>query len=149
MRLLVSAFILVASGLFCASCRSTHDQGSTLTPEEGYDRLVEARCFALGPVGASADTSAGELGFLAVLRSRNPPAVFRLVLSRGTEEGKLYGLCGIRATDRTSFASYAVMLARTNAEVRTLSGCIGGHERAADVVNRIAAGVYDQYFTKR
>jgi hypothetical protein len=100
-------------------------------------------------VGASADTSAGELAFRSILRSRDPQQVFGLVLSRGTEEGKLYALCGIRATDRASFARYAAIVASTNAEVRTLSGCIGSHEPAADVVGRIAAGVYDQYLREK
>jgi hypothetical protein len=85
----------------------------------------------------------------ASLAQNDPQQVFGLVLSRGTEEGKLYALCGIRATDRASFARYAAIVASTNAEVRTLSGCIGSHEPAADVVGRIAAGVYDQYLREK
>jgi hypothetical protein len=94
-----------------------------------------ARRFALGGVGVAADTSTGEFAFRAALRSRNPRVVFGLVLSPGaqaTEEGKLYALCGIRATDRASFGRYAAIVTSTNAEVITQSGCIVGRERAAD-----------------
>src|SRR5882762_10295797 len=63
---------LLLVGFCCASCRSTSDPKATWTPGEGYECLTAVRCFAFGPVGMDADTSAGECGFRAVLRSRNP-----------------------------------------------------------------------------
>jgi hypothetical protein len=119
---------------------------------EGYEYLIVARRFALGGVGIDGRTSTGEFAFRAVLRSRSAPEIFRLVLSPGaqaTEEGKLYALCGIRAKDRAAFDGYAAILLSTNAEVATQSGCIAGHQKAADVVKRIADGAYDSRFTKR
>ena len=111
-----------------------------------------ARRFALSGVGFAGNTSTGEFAFRAVLRSRSAPEVFRLVFSPGaqaTEEGKLYALCGIRATDRSDFDSYAAILVGTNAEVTVQSGCIVYEERAAEVVKRIRDGAYDSHFTKR
>ena len=111
-----------------------------------------ARRFALGGVGIDGRTSTGEFAFRAVLRSRSAPEIFGLVLSPGaqaTEEGRLYALCGIRATDRSAFDTYANIMLSTNAEVATQSGCIAGHQRAADVVKRIADGAYDSHFSKR
>ena len=105
-----------------------------------------ARRFALGGVGASGDISTGEFAFRAVLRSRSAPELFKLVFSPGaqaTEEGKLYALCGIRATERAAFDQYAAALVSTNAEVTIQAGCSVGHRKAADVVKRIADGVYD------
>jgi hypothetical protein len=58
-------------------------------------------------------------------------------------------LCGIRATDRSDFDSYAAILVGTNAEVTVQSGCIVYEERAAEVVKRIRDGAYDSHFTKR
>jgi hypothetical protein len=152
MRSIISVFVLLVTALCCVSCRTTRDPRETWTPGEGYEYLIVARHFELGGVGVAADTSTGEFAFRAALRSRNPKVVFGLILSPGaqaTEEGKLYALCGVRATDRASFDRYAAIVAGTNAEVTTMSGCIVGHERAADVVKRIAAGDYDQYFTKK
>ena len=152
MRSIVPALILLFAGVCCISCRTTHDPRATWTPGEGYEYLIVARRFALGGVGPVAQTSTGEFAFRAVLRSRSAPDVFRLIFSPGaqaTEEGKLYALCGIRATDRAEFDQYAAMLMGTNAEVTTQSGCSVGHERAANVVKRIADGVYDSDFSKR
>ncbi len=151
MRSTIPAILLMLVGCCCVSCRSTRNPIATWTPREGSEYLIVARRFALGGVGVGAETSTGEYAFRAALRSRNPQVVFGLILSPGaqaTEEGKLYALCGVRATDRASFDRYAAMVVSTNAEVVTQSGCIVGHERAAEVVKRIAAGEYDQYFTK-
>jgi hypothetical protein len=152
MRSIVPVFILLLAEFCCVSCRTTHDPRATWTPGEGYEYLIVARRFALGGVGAVGQTSTGEYAFRAVLRSRSAPDVFRLVFSPGaqaTEEGKLYALCGIRATDRSAFDSYAAILLSTNAEVTTQRGCSVGGEKVADVVKQISDGVYDSYFSKR
>lgn len=152
MRSAISFIVLVAIGICCISCRTTHDPRATWTTGEGIDYLIVARCFSLGGVGPSGNTSTGEFAFRAVLRSRNATKLFKEVFYpgvRATEEGKLYALCGIRATDRAAFDQYAAMVVSTNAEVTTQTGCIVFDERAVDVVKRIADGVYDSDFTKR
>ena len=149
MRSTVPILLFLFVGCCGLSCRSTHDPRATWTPGEGYEYLIVARRFALGGVGVAGDTSTGEFAFRAALRSRTPPELFRLVFSQGTEEGKLYALCGIRARDRAAFGRYAAMMVSTNAEVTTHSGCTVRHERAADVVKRIADGAYDSHFTTR
>jgi hypothetical protein len=141
--------LLLIVGLPCLSCRSARDPRESWTPHEGYEYLIVARRFALGGVGIAGATSTGEFAFRAVLRSRSPAQIFKLMFSQGTEEGKLYALCGIRATDRAAYDSYAKLIVSTNAEVTTMRGCIVGHEKAADVVKRIADRVYDSYCTNR
>jgi hypothetical protein len=140
-------------GLLCLSCRSARVPRETWTPSQGYEYLIVARQFALGGVGFDCRTSTGEVAFQAVLHSRNPAQIFKLVFSQGpfeaTAEGKLYALCGIRATDRGAFDTYANLLVSTNAEVTTISGCNIGHEKAADVVKRITDGGYDLHFSTR
>jgi hypothetical protein len=152
MRSAIPVFIFLLLASCCVSCRSTSDPRKTWTPAEGYEYLIVSRRFALGGVGITGDTSTGEFAFQAVLRSQSAAEVFKVVLSpgaRATEEGKLYALCGIRATDRVAFDRYAVIVASANAEVTTQSGCIVGHERAADVIKRMADGVYDSYCSKQ
>ena len=148
-----SILLLLIVGLLCLSCRSAPEPKESWTPSQGYEYLIVARQFALGGVGPSGHTSTGEVAFQAVLRARNPAQIFKLVFSHGlfeaTEEGKLYALCGIRATDRAVFDSYAKLIVSTNSEVTTMRGCIIGHEKAADVVKRITDGVYDSHFVTR
>lgn len=149
---MIPVLLLALLGFCGVSCKSTHDPRTTWTPAEGYEYLIVARRFALGGVGIAGDTSTGEFAFRAVLRSRGAAEVFRLVFSPGaqaTEEGKLYALCGLRATDRADFGEHAAILVSTNAEVITQSGCTIIHERAADVVKRIEDGAYDSSFLKR
>jgi hypothetical protein len=152
MRSGIPAVLLVLLGCCCVSCRSTHDPIATWTPGEGFEYLIVARRFSLGGTGIDGRTSTGEYAFRAVLRGRNPPEIFKIILSPGaqaTEEGKLYALCGIRATDRSAFDRYATILVSTNAEVIIQSGCIVAHAKAAEVVKRIGDGAYDSHFSKR
>ena len=152
MRSTVPILILAIVGLCCVSCRSTHDPRASWSPHEGYEYLIVARHFALGGAGVAGDTSTGEYAFRAVLRSRGAPEVFKVIFLPGvdaTEEGKLYALCGIRATDRVDFDRYATALVSTNPEVTTVAGCSIFQEKAGDVVKRIGSGTYDVYFSKR
>jgi hypothetical protein len=148
-----SVLLLLILGLPCLSCRSTRDPFASWTPQEGYEYLIVARQFAFGGISVNGHTSTGEVAFQAVLRSRDAVQIFKLVFSQGpnegTAEGKLYALCGIRATDRAAFESYAKLIASTDADVTTMRGCIIGHEKAADVVKRITDGVYDSNFVTR
>lgn len=143
-----SVLLLLIVGLPCLSCRSTRDPREGWTPHEGYEYLIVARQFAFGGVGISGATSTGEFAFRAVLRSRDSAQIFKLVFSQGAEEGKLYALCGIRAAHLAAFDSYAKLIVSTNAEVTTMTGCIVGHEKAADVVKRITDGDYDSHFSR-
>jgi hypothetical protein len=119
---------------------------------EGFQHLMAARRFSFGGVGIDGHTSTGEYAFRAVMQGRSAAEIFKVILSPGTvvtEEGKLYALCGIRATDRVSFDKYATILVSTNIVVATQSGCVILHEKAEDVVKRIGDGAYDSHFSKR
>ncbi len=152
MRLAIPALILALLGCCCISCRSPHNPIASWTPYEGFEYLLVARRFSLGGAGINCTTTTGEYAFRAVLRGRNPAGIFKLVLSPGaqaTEEGKLYALCGLRATDRAVFGEQAAIIVTNNPQVTTESGCIVSRERAADVVRRISDGDFDAFFTKR
>jgi hypothetical protein len=152
MRSTIPVLLLLVVGLCCSSCRSTHNPIATWTPREGFEYLIVARSFAFGGIGYDGRTSTGEYAFRAVLRAPDAPTLFKTILSPGaqaTEEGKLYALCGIRATDRSDFDSYADILVGTNAEVTVQSGCTVYEESATEVVKRIRDGDYDSQFTKR
>lgn len=158
--------LLVAITLLSVSCRSTGDPSamdlpSTVstpltpdpqadwTPSQGFDHLVAARCFAFGGVGFAGITTPEEFAFRAVMRSPDSTELFKQAFSKATNEGKLYALCGLRATDRPAFDAYAATVIKRNPKVSTASGCLFDTEPAADVLQRITNGVYDPFFTKR
>jgi len=152
MRCNVQLVLLLLIGFCCPSCRTPRNPIATWTPGEGYEYLIVARRFSLGPVSFDARTSTGEFAFRAVLRGQNARQIFKLILSPGaqaTEEGRLYALCGLRATDRAAFEEQATIMARNNPEVTTQSGCIVARGRAAEEIKRISEGAYDSYFAKR
>ncbi len=127
----------------CCFAAEAGGQADREKPEQAYERLLGVKQFAFGGVGYAGTTSDGEQAFRAVRASTNAVQLFRAALSNGSNEAKLYALCAIRQMDNRSFATDAKAFLRANPEVTTMSGCIVGHERAAAVVKRIAAGYYD------
>ena len=110
------------------------------------EHLLTARRFAFG-ADSDGMISDGEYAFRAVLKSPEAPTQFKAVYDQATVEGQLYALCGIRIADRDSFEDYASPLRSEIRKVMTQRGRIATNEPVADVVQRIASGNYDQYFT--
>ncbi len=156
LRSLISFILFLIATTGCVSSRTTSDPRVDIrvswTSQEGYEYLLVAQDFAFGGIGIAGQTSTGEYAFHAVLRSLGAAEVFKLMLSPGahaTEEGKLYALCGIRATDPAEFNQYAATVASTDAKVNTESGCMIDEEKVAEVVKRIANGGYDFHLKQR
>ena len=110
---------------------------------QAYERLITVKEFAFGGVGFAGTTSEGEKALRMILASTNALSLFRSALSKGSSEAKLYALCGLRQLDRPSLEKESTALVKADLEVTTMSGSIVRHERAATVVKRIAAGMYD------
>jgi hypothetical protein len=156
----ILAFLLAALALSTTSCESRRHAQKMLPPvdplepqkswssEEGMEHLIGARSFAFG-TNIDGMTSDGEYAFRAIFKSPEAPTLFKTAYAQATAEGQLYALCGIRVMDRSSFADYASPLRSETREVTTISGCIATNEPIASVVQRIAGGGYDQYFTNR
>ena len=116
------------------------------TPEQAGEQLVKVRAFAFGGVGFAGTISEGERAWRIILTSPDALKLFRSTLSTGTTEAKLYALCGIRQLDKPSFPALAKPVLDANPQVTTMAGCSLTHEPAASVIQRIAAGQYDQHF---
>jgi len=80
-----------------------------------------------------------------MLASTNALVLFETTLSHGTDEAKLYALCGIRRLDEKSFDASAKALKEADRKVRTMSGCLVAEEKASVVIQRIADGIYDDH----
>jgi hypothetical protein len=116
---------------------------ATNSIQQDYVQLLKIKCFAFGGVGIAGSTSEGELAYRAVLASTNAVALFTATLSKGTDEAKLYALCGIHSLKDGSFDVSAKILKEADPKVFTMSGCIGTVEKASVVIERIADGTYD------
>jgi len=140
---LIAAWLVSFSGAigFGADLSSQNSNSIQSTCAE----LMKVKCFAFGGVGYAGATSKGEIAFHAVLASTNALELFNSVLSRGTDEAKLYALCGIRSLQRESFDSAAKPLLAADPRVNTMSGCLLAEEKASAVIRRIAEGAYDSY----
>jgi len=149
--------VLALSATSCESRRHSQKMPPPVDPlepekswssEEGMEHLIAARRFAFG-ANTDGMISDGEYGFRAVLKNPEAPTLFKTAYAQATAEGQLYALCGIRATDRSSFDDYAAPLRSETRDVTTISGRIATNEPITSVVQRIASGGYDQYFTNR
>jgi hypothetical protein len=79
------------------------------------------------------------------MKTHDAPQIFKAILSPGAQatiEGKLYALCGIRATDRAEFDKYASIVVENDTEATTMRGCCVGKEKVADLVKQIRDGYY-------
>lgn len=148
---------LAALALFPISCASRRQKApppvidpseprKSWSSAEGVEHLLVARRFAFGP-DINGGISDGEYAFRAVLKSPEAPTMFKTAYGQATTEGQLYALCGVRAAGRDSFEDYASPLRNETRLVMAQSGGITTNEPIADVVQRIAAGDYDRYFT--
>ena len=111
---------------------------------QAYANLLEVTFFAFGGVGLSGRISEGEEAFHTVLVSTNALSLFRKALAKGSNEAKVYALCGIHHLDKGSFDSASKALVAANPEIKTITGCLVGREKAATIVKRIADGLYDR-----
>jgi hypothetical protein len=134
--------ILLSVEKCCCSDLSSQTSNSV---QQAYEQLLKVKCFAFGGVVYAGLTSEGEIAFRAMLTSTNALQLFTATLSKGTDEAKLYALCGIYDLDKKSFVISAKILKKANPKVTTMSGCIIMDEKASVVIERIANGTYDGY----
>lgn len=117
----------------------------TNSVQQAYEELLTVKYFAFGGVGYGGSTSPGERAFRAVLASTNALELFTGTLTKGTDAGKLYALCGIRTLNKISFDDSAMLLKKADPTVPTMSGCFASSERASSLIQQIANGTYDTH----
>ena len=160
--LLISTVLLLiasAASVSCAYQEARHvavlrarmdadNPKNSWSADEGYQRLIAEKRFALGGVGAAGATSDGEFALRAILRSPDSAKLFEQAFSQATPEGQLHALCGLRATDRKKFKNISASLMDDTRPVTTILGCMMFEEPMRRAVQRIIAGSYDFCFVK-
>jgi hypothetical protein len=140
--------IIVPVLLFISLTSFAEDRKILDTSQTAYQKLLTVKEFAFGGVGVAGVTSQGELAFRAVLTSPNALELFKSALSTGTNECKLYALCGIRKLEPRSFDNYSQALIQANPAVTTIGGCIIAPQEARSLIKSISAGHYDRYISR-
>jgi hypothetical protein len=120
-----------------------------LPPSEANQRvaaqLSKVTQFNLGGTGYAGTRTDGERAFFIILRSRRAPDLFRGIFDRGTSEAKLYALCGLHATDRSSYKGYAARFAKDNQTLHITGGCIARDSSSSELVTSIESGAVENY----
>jgi hypothetical protein len=121
---------------------------AAVMPVQSEIPLHEAASFAMGGVGVAGTMSAGERALRQILKE--PDAVSRLesMIPNASPAGKLYGLLGLRARDRTAYAGALEICRPTDAKVETARGCMLSHESFRDLVKQIEKGDYDTFLSR-
>jgi len=130
----------------CSAADSTDPANPTPSPaqaQRAYESLRSVNLFSIGGTGIAGDISEGELAYRTLLASPNGLDLFRHALATGSNEAKLYALCGIRRLDQRAFDSASKALVTANPNVATMVGCmINEEDKAATVIKRMVDGSY-------
>jgi hypothetical protein len=132
------------------------------TGKQAYQNLLKADIFALGPIGASARTSDGELALDILVREKEVVSSLKSLVENATPEGALYALFGLRKLKSDSFEQYLKIfnskpeLAERGesfdkipkAKVRRMDGCTLFFDTKLKVANDIVNGEFDSWLSE-
>lgn len=104
------------------------------TREAAVSLLLGTNTFAGHMIRDGGDISAQVVAFQVILRDPDAAAAFRWLLQNANTAGRLYALCGLRMTDRTTFDQVVGSYRTDKSEVRAMFGCIGAPMQVKDIV---------------
>jgi hypothetical protein len=128
-----------------------------------YEELLKVDTFAIGGVGYSGGTSIGEKSLDILIGEDLAVSALKNLVGAATPEGSLYAVLGLKAlkcecldaevkefngrtfSERKKLGRMAV----GSEEIRTMSGCLGGAEKTADVLKAILSGDFDYWVHSR
>lgn len=99
---------------------------------EAFEYLRNAEQVEAPVVGFAAQFSGGYLAMRILHRSPHADAAFKALIRSGTPAGRIYGLMGVRKTDRLYFE--VVSRAYGRGSVETFSGCLMGDQPVAELL---------------
>ncbi len=104
-----------------------------------YRCLRDTKAFSGAAVGIAGEEPAESKAIRALTADRRGGTAFRYLLFTGSRAGKLYGLVGLRHTNRRLFTIAVQPFRVWPGEVETQFGCIGQSVPVRDVVENPAA----------
>jgi len=97
--------------------------------KQAYQALLKIKLFAIGGIGYGGETSEGEKAFDILLEDKEAISAFKSLVKKGTIEGGMYGLFGLKMIDcdcfQSEFESYKKekLLKDNKEKFSMMSGC--------------------------
>ena len=125
------------------------DISALASPENSAARdLAAAKSLAFGGVGAAGLMSEGERNLRAVLGLPDASQQLQAALAHATPAGRLYILVGLRRCDRAAYQKIFDSLARPNADVEVVRGCMISKEPFRQLLSEVQDGRFDDYLSR-
>ena len=105
-----------------------------------YDTVQRAESFTVGGVGVAGTRTKQELAFREMVKQPQAGLHFRKLLEHGSPAGKMYGLLGLKLTDRSGFEEALPHFTECETKIETIGGCMVMHTNVGYVVKQIARG---------
>jgi hypothetical protein len=112
---------------------------------QAVEQLSKATQFNLAGAGYAGTRTDGEHAFFTILHSRRAADLFAETFDRGTPEARLYALCGLHATDQSSYKTFAARFVKENQVVHVIGGCIASDRTPSEIVTNIDSGAIEDY----
>jgi hypothetical protein len=127
------------------SCAQSAPTTSSSPSKTLLYNLVDARIFALGPVGYAAKDPEELLRFRAIMALKPDQAKQELekLNSSGNPQAMSYALVGMRRLDPKRYAELLASARASNVMVRTMWGCIISDEKLRAIADELDSGKYD------
>jgi hypothetical protein len=105
-----------------------------------YETVQRAESFTVGGVGVAGTRTKQELAFRELIKQPQAGLNFRKLLEHGSPAGKMYGLLGLKLTDRNGFAEALPHFTECETKMETIGGCMVMHTTVGYVAKQIARG---------
>ena len=102
-----------------------------------YDTLKQSACFALAGGIANMTTPQGHA--VAALCTETNTAAFQRLLQEPGAAQQLYGLLGLHLLNAPEYKTALPPFLKSQAKVKTLTGCMAGEREVAEVARQIEA----------
>ena len=110
------------------------DSAARWTISSDFERLAHSEAFVGGIVGMADGPSPQLLAFNRLLKAPDAGPTFRRMVKDGSPAGRLYGLCGLRLSDRSGFIELLPRVRGSREVVKFADAC----EPAAAFLGEIA-----------
>jgi hypothetical protein len=144
-RTLMGLGVLVALAPPARAGDAGPDVRTSLAPKAraAFDSLMTAKTFESSAVGEGGALSRNAAAVRTLIREREAPAAFQALYDRGTTVTRLYALAAFWYLRPGEFTALAREVRQRDGDrtVETRSGCIGGREKVAELLEQRARDV--------
>jgi hypothetical protein len=105
-----------------------------------FETVQRAESFTVGGVGVAGTRTKQELAFRELIKQPKAGLQFRKLLDHGSPAGKMYGLLGLKLTDKSGFEEALPKFTDCDTKIETIGGCMVMRTTVGYVAKQIARG---------